>query len=93
MSRIPYGLPKAVRQRVRRADNFGVYRARSPEFMRSAPEFAADPIGTPVDPDALVAARAAGASSEDIHRRAYADESRRTGRWTCGFREPGWPEA
>lgn len=55
-------------------DNFGGDWSRSTEFMRSAPEFAADPIGAPVDPDALVAARKAGASPDDIHRRAYAGE-------------------
>src|SRR5258708_2289216 len=54
-------------------DNFGDW-AQSSEFMRSAPEFKADPIGKQVDPDQLVAARAAGASKEDIHRRAYAGE-------------------
>lgn len=56
------------------ADNFGGDWSQSTEFMRSAPEFAADPIGTHIDPDALVAARSAGASADDIHRRAYAGE-------------------
>jgi catechol-2,3-dioxygenase len=55
-------------------DNFGGDWSRSTEFMRSAPEFAADPIGTHFDPDALVAARKAGASPDEIHRRAYAGE-------------------
>jgi hypothetical protein len=42
--------------------------------MRSAPEFAADPIGVHVDPDRLVAAREEGASLDEIHQRAYAGE-------------------
>jgi catechol 2,3-dioxygenase len=55
------------------ADNFGDWQ-KSKEFMRTAPEFAADPIGVHVDPDQLVAAREAGASLDEIHRRAYAGE-------------------
>lgn len=55
------------------ADNFGDWR-KSTEFMRTAPEFAADPIGVHVDPDQLVDARDAGASLEEIHQRAYAHE-------------------
>jgi len=42
--------------------------------MRTAPEFAANPIGVPVDPDAIVAAWREGASGDDLHRRAYAGE-------------------
>jgi catechol-2,3-dioxygenase len=57
------------------ADNFGDWAASS-EFVRSSPDFARDPIGTPVDGDRLVAARTAGASAEEIHRRAYAGEFR-----------------
>lgn len=56
------------------SDNFGGNWAESSEFMRSSPEFAADPIGVPVDPAQLVAARNAGASDQEIHRRAYAGE-------------------
>lgn len=55
------------------ADNFGDWE-KSTEFMRSAPEFAANPIGTPIEPAELVAAREAGASLDEIHRRAYAGE-------------------
>jgi len=55
------------------ADNFGDWK-KSTEFMRTAPEFAADPIGVHVDPDRLVAARDEGASLDDIHQRAYAGE-------------------
>jgi catechol-2,3-dioxygenase len=54
-------------------DNFGDW-AQSSEFMRSAPEFKADPIGTSIDPDQMAAARAAGSSKEEIHRRAYSGE-------------------
>jgi catechol-2,3-dioxygenase len=54
-------------------DEFGDW-AKSKEFMVHAPEFAADPIGMPVDPDAAVAAREAGADADEIHRRAYAGE-------------------
>lgn len=54
-------------------DEFGDW-AKSTEFMRNAPEFDDDPIGTPVDPGQAVAARDAGASVEEIHRRAYAGE-------------------
>jgi catechol 2,3-dioxygenase len=55
------------------ADNFGDW-AKSTEFMRSSTSFAAKPIGAYVDPDAMIAARAAGASVEEVHRRAYAGE-------------------
>jgi catechol-2,3-dioxygenase len=57
-------------------DNFGGDWARSSEWMRTAPEFAADPIGTPIDPDRLVAARREGLSADEIHRRAYAGDYR-----------------
>ena len=59
-------------------DNFGDW-GRSTEFMRSAPEFAAEPIGTPIDPDAYLAAHEAGASLEELHGRAYAGEFRPPG--------------
>ena len=59
-------------------DNFGDW-GRSTDFMRSAPEFAADPIGTPIDPDAYLAAHEAGTSFEELHRRAYAGEFRPSG--------------
>lgn len=54
-------------------DNFGDW-AQSTEWMRTSPDFAADPIGQFVDPDQIVAARKAGASHAEIHRRAYAGE-------------------
>ena len=54
-------------------DNFGDWE-RSKEFMRSSPEFAADPIGVPVDPEKMIEAREAGTSAEEIHQRAFAGE-------------------
>lgn len=54
-------------------DNFGSWE-KSGEFMRTSPEFAAMPMGRYIDPEKLTAARAAGASADDIHRRAYRGE-------------------
>jgi catechol-2,3-dioxygenase len=54
-------------------DNFGDW-AQSKEWMRTSPDFANNPIGVQVDPQRMVAARAAGASADDLHRRAYAGE-------------------
>ena len=54
-------------------DEFGDW-AKSTEFVRTAPEFASNPIGVEVDPDRLVVARGAGATADDLHRRAYAGE-------------------
>jgi hypothetical protein len=36
--------------------------------------FAANPMGAYVDADAMIAARAAGMSPDELHRRAYAGE-------------------
>jgi catechol-2,3-dioxygenase len=55
------------------ADNFGDW-AKSGHFMRTSPEFADWPMGSYADPDKLVEARAGGASTEEIHHRAYAGE-------------------
>lgn len=55
------------------ADNFGNWQESS-EWMRTSPQFAANPIGMPVDPDQMVAARDAGASYAELHERAYAGE-------------------
>ena len=55
------------------ADNFGDWK-KSTEYLRTSTEFAANPMGAYVDPDAMIAARAAGASVEEVHRRAYAGE-------------------
>jgi catechol-2,3-dioxygenase len=55
------------------ADNYGDWVASS-EFMRTDPRFTEDPIGKPVDPGALVAARQAGTNPRQLHERAYAGE-------------------
>jgi hypothetical protein len=52
-------------------DNFGDW-SHSTEFMRSAAEFAANPIGVAVNPDLMVSAWSQGASLSELHRRAYA---------------------
>lgn len=55
------------------ADNFGDW-AKSRQFMLSDPQFAENPIGVPLDPAKLYAAYQAGASGDDLHKRAYAGE-------------------
>ena len=55
------------------ADNFGDW-SKSKEFMRSSPEFEADPIGTFVDFDKVLDAHLGGVTDEELHRRAYAGE-------------------
>jgi catechol 2,3-dioxygenase len=54
-------------------DNFGDW-DKSTEYMRTSPQFHQNPMGTYVDPEQLMAARKAGASFADLHRRAYAGE-------------------
>ena len=54
-------------------DNFGDW-AKSSEFMRTSPEFAANPMGAYVDPEKMIAARDAGMTVEELHRRGYAGE-------------------
>jgi catechol 2,3-dioxygenase len=54
-------------------DLFGDWE-RSAHWMMTSPEFAANPIGQPIDGDRMVEARAAGASPAELHRRAYAGE-------------------
>jgi catechol-2,3-dioxygenase len=54
-------------------DLFGDWQASS-HWMKTSPEFAANPIGAPVDCDRLVEVRAAGTTPDEIHRRAYAGE-------------------
>jgi catechol-2,3-dioxygenase len=54
-------------------DNFGGGE-ESGEFMRTSPAFADNPMGMDVDPEQLLAARAAGLSVAEIHERAYAGE-------------------
>ena len=54
-------------------DNFDDW-FKSSEWMRRSPDFARNPIGVPVDPAKMVAAQKQGASREDLHRRAFAEE-------------------
>jgi catechol 2,3-dioxygenase len=54
-------------------DQFGDWSA-SKQFMNSSAEFAENPIGVPVDPAKVVAARDQGATMEELHSRAYAGE-------------------
>jgi catechol 2,3-dioxygenase len=54
-------------------DNFGDW-DKSSEWMRTSPEFSANPIGAPCDPGALLDAHRAGMSFEELHRAAYAGE-------------------
>ena len=54
-------------------DNFGDWE-QSKAWMYTSPDFAADPIGKFVDAEQIVAARQAGDSPAEIHRRAYAGE-------------------
>lgn len=56
------------------ADNFGDWE-QSSDFMRNAPEFAADPIGVSVDPDKLVAAWQDGADAAELHRLGYEERA------------------
>ena len=49
--------------------------ARSSEFMEKSPDFAAGPVGKFVDPAKMVAARAAGMSIEELHRKAYYEDA------------------
>ena len=52
-------------------DNFGDW-DKSSEWMRTAPEFRANPIGAFFDPDLVLAAHRAGTSVEQIHTDSYA---------------------
>ena len=54
-------------------DNFGDW-AQSSAWMGGAPQFAANPIGTPIDPAQMVSAHQAGASFAELHQRAYSGE-------------------
>ena len=54
-------------------DNFGDW-DKSREYARTSPDFHKNAMGTFVDPDKLVAARQAGMSFAELHRRAYAGE-------------------
>ena len=54
-------------------DVFGDW-SRSSDFVRSAPEFSANPIGVTVDPERMLAAQREGADAAELHRRAYAGD-------------------
>ena len=54
-------------------DNFGDW-DKSREYVRTSPEFHKNGMGALVDADKLVAARQAGMSFAELHRRAYAGE-------------------
>ena len=54
-------------------DNFGDGE-QSSAFMRMSPDFAANPMGSDVDPEQMLTARAAGMSIAELHERAYAGE-------------------
>jgi catechol 2,3-dioxygenase len=54
-------------------DNFDDW-AASAEWLRTAPEFVANPIGVYVDPGRLVEAFRGGMSAAEIHRRGYTGE-------------------
>lgn len=56
------------------ADNFGDW-TQSTDFMRNAPQFAADPIGVSVDPEKMVAAWRGGADAAELHRLGYEDRA------------------
>jgi len=55
------------------ADNYGSWE-KSSDFVLHDPRFRADPIGKPVNPDLMVAARDQGMSAAEIHERAYRGE-------------------
>jgi catechol 2,3-dioxygenase len=55
------------------ADWFGDW-SKSKLFRRESAEFEADPIGTFLDPDKVVAARREGASLDELHQRGYGGE-------------------
>jgi len=55
------------------ADNFGDW-GKSSEWMRTAPEFAANPIGVAFDPAKVFDAYRAGRSFADIHKAVMAGE-------------------
>ena len=55
------------------SDNFGSWQESS-EWMHTSPQFAANPIGMPVDPEQMVAAHQSGTSFAELHQRAYSGE-------------------
>lgn len=55
------------------SDNFGDW-SQSSAWMRTSPDFAENPIGVAIDPLKMIAARAAGATIADLHKRSRAGE-------------------
>ena len=55
------------------SDNFGDW-AKSSAYLKTSEAFAANPIGTPIDPAAMLAARRSGVSVADVQARAYAGD-------------------
>jgi catechol 2,3-dioxygenase len=55
------------------ADNFGDW-GKSSEYVRTSPEFHQNSMGTYINPEQLMAARKAGATPAELHRRASAGE-------------------
>ena len=49
------------------SDNFGDW-SQSGEWMRTSPDFAANPIGTPFDPEKVFAAHSAGAEFKNLQQ-------------------------
>lgn len=54
-------------------DNFGDW-DKSSDFMRNSPLFAANPIGQPVSPRKMLAARRAGLDGAEVQKKAYAGD-------------------
>ncbi|MCC7348197.1 MAG: VOC family protein [Variibacter sp.] len=54
-------------------DNFGDWE-KSSEWMRTSPDFAANPIGVEIDPPKMIAARAGGMPVAELHKRTRAGE-------------------
>ncbi len=60
------------------SDNFASWQESS-EWMRTSPQFDANPIGMPIDLEKMIAAHQAGASFAELHERAYAGEFQPSG--------------
>ena len=58
-------------------DNFGDWTASS-DFVRNSEKFKANPIGMPVDPAQMLAARRSGIDPDEVQKRAYAGEYKPT---------------
>ena len=51
-------------------DNFPTQK-EAQDYMRNSPEFRADPLGTFMDPELVIAEMASGLSHEEVHRKAW----------------------